>query len=39
MPNLIQSKQEKITLNIHLKKIQETTDNRVQQIISELIYV
>lgn len=24
------------TLNAHLKKIQETTDNRVQQIISEL---
>lgn len=24
------------TLNAHLKEIQETTDNRVQQIISEL---
>ena len=64
IPNLIMSKQEKITLNkygrmrlkylkehkkadytimlmngtlsIHLKEIQETADNRVQQIISEL---
>ncbi len=27
------------TLNTHLKEIQETADNRTQQIISELIYV
>jgi len=29
-------KQEKITLNTHLKKLQEKADNRVQQIINEL---
>ncbi|MBQ3414192.1 MAG: TnpV protein [Clostridia bacterium] len=36
IPNLIMPKQEKITLNNHLKEIQETANTRVEQTIKQL---